>query len=125
MDEQNNVVDLNQAPQAPQGGDNIAIKIVALALGITAITGAWWGVASFIPLACGVVAIILGVKGRKAGGRLVPMATVGMILGIVGIVLSVIGLICGICVCAAGSIVENADYSQLQDALNDLTQSLN
>lgn len=124
MDEQNNVV-----TPAPQGNDGLAIKIVSLVLGVASISSIGWGLGAFVGLGCAIAALILGIKGRKQGGKLVPMATAGMICGIVGIVFSVIGIICGICTCALASAADeiskglsNIDDADVNAAINSLFQ---
>lgn len=135
MDEQNNVVTpVTPAAPAPQGNGGLAIKIVSLALGVT---GLVWSLTSFftscgaiasaafviyplITLAMCIVALVLGIKGRKQGGKLTGMATAGMICGIIGIVFSVLGFGCAICTCACASSVSTSDYQSAIDALSQL-----
>lgn len=67
-------------------------------------------VVSLIALACSIVAMIMGIKARKATaamtGKASGAATAGMILGIIGLALGIIGTICSICsacvLCTAG-----------------------
>ena len=53
----------------------------------------------FISVACGVLAIIFGLKGKKRAG--VKMATAGFITGIIGLCLEVVLLVIGIILGAA------------------------
>lgn len=83
-------------------------SIAALVLGIVAAVFCWFGWFSIVALALGIVAIVLGVKGRNecpVGYQGRGLATAGLILGIIGTVLSGISVACWICVVVtAGSV---------------------
>ena len=96
-------------------------SITGLVLGIVSAVIAWWGIyLSIVALVCGIVGIILAVKGKKMAkeaGAPTGLATAGLVLSIIGTVLAGIGFIsCGLCVlCAKG--VEDA----VTDAANNGT----
>ena len=93
---------------------NNGMSIAGLVLGIVACVFAW--LVPLIGVACGIVGIILSVKGKKASapGK-TGMAVAGLVLSIIGLSLSAVMWICAICVyCAADSvakeIVNNSYY---------------
>lgn len=82
-------------------------SIASLVLGIVAVVACWFGIGAFIALACSIVAIVLGAKGRKGtDGK--GMATAGLVLGIIAVVLSGIMSICWLCTFACVSAVVDA-----------------
>lgn len=84
-------------------------SVAALVLGIVATVLAWFYMINIAALICGVVGIILAVKGKKAAvaaGAPTGIATAGLVLSIIGTCLAGIGFFsCTLCVlCAAGSV---------------------
>ena len=92
------------------------LSTAALVLGIVSAVFAWFYGVSLVALVCGVVGIILAVKGRNAAiyaGAPTGMATAGLVLSIVGTVLAGIGFVaCTLCVglisSLANSVIMNA-----------------
>lgn len=74
--------------------------IASLVLGIISCAAVFFGYGVFVGLACGIVAIIIGVKARKECPS--GMATAGFVLGIIGTV--VCSLVFLSCACVFGSI---------------------
>ena len=87
-----------QPPQDPDQGKNISIA--ALVCGILGLVGGAIPVVQYFTFVLAIVGIVLGVKGRKAGGG--SMATAGMVLGIIGTVLTIVGVVCVVC---AGALI--------------------
>ena len=73
------------------------MAVASLILGILSIVLSWIPVAGWIIcLIMGVVAIVLGVLGRKKQPEKKGMAVAGMVMGIIGVVFSLIWVIaCG------------------------------
>ncbi len=108
------------APQQPNPGKGKSIA--ALVMGIISVALYWIPYFNIILLVLGILAIVMGVKGRNecpigsANGR--GLATAGLVLGIIGTVFAGIGVFTctlpAICACGAAS-------SSL-DALGDLAR---
>lgn len=96
--------------QQPTGKNPMAIA--SLVLGIVSCVFSFCGVwLALIGLVCGVVAIVLAVKGRKIVAKK-GMATAGLVLGIIGTVLCGLLFACGLCALAAvGSAVSSLESS--------------
>lgn len=71
------------------------MSIASLVIGCVSVALFWFSGLNLILLACGIVAIILGVKGRMksiaAYGRASGLATAGLVLGIIGTVFTGVG----------------------------------
>ena len=115
-----------QAPYGPQpqppfagGPPQNNLALASLILGIVAIVFCWAGYFAIVPLICGIVAVILGVKAQKempVGAPNRGMAIAGLVMGIVGAVLSLIFFACTlVAVCTVNSYV-----NEWNNALNDL-----
>jgi len=67
--------------------DGKGMSIAALVLGILSAIFAWWGLyIGIVSLVCGIVGIVLAVKGKKAAaaaGAPTGMATAGLVLAII------------------------------------------
>ena len=74
--------------------------IAGLVLGILSIVLCWVPTISILALPCGIVGIILSVKGRKIEVKK-SMATAGMVLSIIGLSIWAIVIVCALC---AGSL---------------------
>ena len=97
-----------QVPRNPHDGRGFSIA--SLVIGCCAVALCWTPIMNIILLACGIIAIIMGAKGRKmsimAYGKPSGLATAGLVLGIIGTVITGIGavscLACASCYsCAA------------------------
>ena len=71
--------------------NNNSLAVVALVLGIVSIITWLFPIAGYITT---IIAIILGVKGRKSEKR--GMATAGMVLGIIFLVITLLNSILGV-----------------------------
>jgi len=96
MNEQNNNV-----PKSTQN-EGKGQSIAALVLGIIGTVGGWFGYFGYAALACAILGIVFGVKGRQksiaAKGKASGLATAGFVLGIIGTVLAGIGVLaCTVC----------------------------
>lgn len=93
------------------------LSVAGLVLGIFAAVFAWWGTIAYAALVCGIVGIVLSVKGKKAAkaaGAPTGLATAGLVLAIIGTVLAGIGVVaCTLCAAAEG-----AAELALDEALN-------
>ncbi len=78
---------------------NNPMAIASLVLGIVSVALCWLGYWAILALACGVVGIILAVKGRKSNVQK-GLATAGLVLSIIGTALSGILFVCVICAAA-------------------------
>ena len=89
---------------------NSPYSIAGLVLGIVSIVFGCLSSTIFLGilgLVCGIVGIILAVRGRKEQPG--TMATAGLVVSIVGTCISgILFITCGICVCAAASAVGTA-----------------
>ena len=100
-----------------QVNDGKGMSIAALILGISGIVGSLLPVVCFFTTVCAVLALIFGIKGRKASteayGKASGMATVGLVFGIIGVAFAALGLICyTICLGAACAVANEAsNYS--------------
>lgn len=84
MDEENLTQDTNNTPVEEKKG----ISIASLVLGIVSLVLlCFW----YISLPCAIVAIVLGIIGRKKGGK--GMGTTGIVLGAIALVIVVVILI--------------------------------
>lgn len=84
MDEENLTQDTNNTPVE----ENKGLSIASLILGIVSLVlFCFW----YISLPCAIVAIILGIIGRKKGGK--GMGTAGIVLGAIALVIVVVILI--------------------------------
>ena len=105
-------------------------SIAGLVLGIVSAVIAWWGIyLSIVALVCGIVGIILAIKGKKMAkeaGAPTGIATAGLVLSIIGTVLAGIGFItCGLCaLCAKGVGDALNESGALNDSLNELKDAL-
>ena len=101
-------------------------SIAGLVLGIVSAVIAWWGIyLSIVALVCGIVGIILAIKGKKMAkeaGAPTGLATAGLVLSIIGTVLAGIGFIacgiCALCIKSAGDALN--DSGALTEALEKL-----
>lgn len=73
----------NNEKEASNASDKKGISIAAMVLGICSIIFAISSRSFLIPIACGILAIIFGVKGRD--GSSPKMAKSGFIMGIIGL----------------------------------------
>ena len=77
--------------------DGRAFSITALVIGCCSVALCWTPVMNIILLACGILAIIFGNKGRKmsimAYGKPSGIATAGFVLGIVGTAITGLGAV--------------------------------
>ena len=101
-------------------------SVAGLVLGIVSAVIAWWGIyLSIVALVCGIVGIILAIKGKKMAkeaGAPTGLATAGLVLSIIGTVLAGIGFVaCGLCALCFKSAV---DAAVDEGALNELTDAL-
>ena len=105
------------------------LSTIAMVLGIVSVVFAWLGWLTLLGLVCGIVAIVLAVKGKKASveaGEPTGMATAGLVLGIIGVVLSGIMVICIVACGSLSCAVLNATDvdpeigSDVQDFFNSL-----
>lgn len=99
------------------------LSIAGLVLGIVATVLAWFYMVNIIALVCGVVGIILAVKGKKAtpAGAPTGIATAGLVLSIIGTVLAGIGFFtCTVCVACTTS-AAGTSVSELADLANQLS----
>lgn len=73
-------------------------SIAALVLGIIGLIGGWFPYVGYFTLACSILGIIFGVKGRKMSvavhGKASGLATAGLVLGIVGTAICALGVLC-------------------------------
>lgn len=97
--------------------DGRGFSIASLVIGCCATALCWTPVLNMILLACGVIAIIMGAKGRKksimAYGKPSGLATAGLVLGIIGTVITGVGAVsCLACIgcasCASCAAFETA-----------------
>lgn len=79
-----------------QQNNKKGLSITSMILGIVSIV---WSFNFLISVACGVLAIIFGLKGKKMGGK--GMAKAGFITGIIGLSLQVIMFLVGVMLGAA------------------------
>jgi hypothetical protein len=82
----------NQAPQSNNNG----LSVAALICGIVGLVGGWIPVVRYFTLVSAIVAIILGVMGRKKAAQLgqsTKLATAGMVLGIISVGITVLAII--------------------------------
>ncbi len=106
------------------------MSIAGLVLGIIACVFAWFGYGAIFALVCGIVGIVLSVKGRKAAiqmGEPSGLGTAGMVLSIIGIVLSGIGFACTMCALAAVGVAGNLAStlaSELASTASDMASNL-
>ena len=84
MDEENLTQDNNTTPVEEKKGFSIASLILGI---VSLVLFCFW----YISLPCSIVAIVLGVIGRKKGGK--GMGTAGIVLGSIALVLVVVILI--------------------------------
>lgn len=84
MDEENLTQDNNTTPVEEKKGFSIASLILGI---VSLVLFCFW----YISLPCSIVAIVLGVIGRKKGGK--GMGTAGIVLGAIALVLVVVILI--------------------------------
>ena len=73
------------------GKNNNSLAVVALVLGIVSIITWLFPIAGYITT---IIAIVLGVKGRKSEKR--GMATAGMVLGIIFLIITLLNSIIGV-----------------------------
>ena len=87
--------------------DGHGLSVTALVLGIVSAILAWFYLVNIAALVCGIVGIILAVKGKKCAvkaGAQTGIATAGLVLSIIGTCLAGIGFVsCTLCVAAAGA----------------------
>ncbi len=79
-------------------------SVAGLVLGIISAVFGWFGVIGYVALVCGIIGIILAVKGKKlavAAGAPTGLATAGLVLSIIGTCLAGIGVL-ACTICAAG-----------------------
>lgn len=79
-----------------QQNNKKGLSITSMILGIVSIV---WSFNFLISVACGVLAIIFGLKGKKMGGK--GMAKAGFITGIIGLSLQAIMFLVGVMLGAA------------------------
>lgn len=79
-----------------QQNNKKGLSITSMILGIVSIV---WSFNFLISVACGVLAIIFGLKGKKMGGK--GMAKAGFITGIIGLSLQAIIFLVGVMLGAA------------------------
>ncbi|MGN0171880.1 MAG: DUF4190 domain-containing protein [Acutalibacteraceae bacterium] len=113
---------------------NKNVSIAALVCGLVSVVlsllSGFVGLWVWVGVALGIVAIVMGVKGRKKVDEndTTGMATAGLVLGIIGVVLCAITGICAICaactVAAVGNALGGADLDELQSALGQLENEL-
>ncbi len=106
-------------PRQPRNpNDGRGFSITALVLGCCGVVFCWVGILNIIILACGILGIIFGVKGRQksimAYGRPSGLATAGFILGIIGTSICALGVLsylsCVACYsCAACEVANTID----------------
>ncbi len=87
--------------------DGRGLSIAALVLGICGVVLFWLPVFNLIVLACAVLGIIFGLKGRKksidAYGKASGLATAGLVLGIIGASICGLGVLtCTVCTSCTG-----------------------
>ncbi len=113
---------LENQPNVPQGSSGKGFCIASLVLGISAAILAWFYLVNIAALVLGITGIVLASVGKKkavAVGASAGMGTAGLVLSIIGTVLAGIGFFsCTLCVlCASGC--AGATYDGLKD-LEDL-----
>ena len=83
------------------------MAVAALVLGILSLVFMFIPIIGVIAIPMSIVAIILGVLGKKsleAQGKTVGIATAGMVTGIIALIISIIfTLICGACAAACAA----------------------
>lgn len=108
----NNESEVNQTNNTTSGTDKKGFAIAALVLGIIAIVlSCIW----YVAIPCGIIAIVLGVLGRKSSKK--GMSTAGIVTGVIGMILCLI-LYLGV-VFLGLSIYNNA-----KDSAGDVTDQL-
>lgn len=135
----NEAPNMNQAPVAPGPGpgDNkartgmilgivsIVLSIVADCLALAPIVGL---ILSVIALACGIVGIVMAVKGGNmnaaAGLPKGGMSTAGIVCGIIGVVFSGIAVACTGCWACAVCTVKNAGEAAVKQWAAEISRSL-
>ena len=72
------------------------MSVASLVIGCISVAFFWVSYFNIVLLACGIIAIVLGAKGRvksiEAYGRPSGLATAGLVLGIIGTVFAGIGV---------------------------------
>lgn len=100
-------------------------SVAGLVLGIVSAFFAFFAYINIGALVCGIVGIILAIKGKKMAkeaGAPTGLATAGLVLSIIGTVLAGIGFVtCTLCIMCAKSAV---DAAVDEGALNELTDAL-
>ncbi|MDR1668522.1 MAG: DUF4190 domain-containing protein [Oscillospiraceae bacterium] len=85
------------------------MAVASLVLGIISLVFMFIPGVSFVGIAAGVVAVILGalaMKQLKAAGQPTGMATAGLVMGIVGLAIAtIVTIVCGAAICAAGNVI--------------------
>ncbi len=116
MNPQDNQQQFVQQPMPQKPSDGHGFSIASLVVGICSVLFFWVGGLNIVLLACGIVAIILGNKGRQmsiaVNGKASGLATAGFVLGIIGTVFAGIGVVsCLACVgcasCAEAAMMES------------------
>lgn len=83
------------------------LSIAGLVLGIISAVLAWFYLVNIAALVCGIIGIILALKGKKlavASGNPTGLATAGLVLSIIGTCLGGVGFVsCTLCVACASS----------------------
>ena len=102
-------------PRNPQDGR--AFSITALVIGCISVALCWAPIMNIILLACGILAIIFGNKGRKmsimAYGKPSGIATAGFILGILGTAIVGLGAVSCVACYACASCASCGSASML------------
>jgi len=101
--------------------DGCGFSITALVLGCCGIVFCWAAGLNFVLLACDILGIIFGVKGRKkstlAYGKPSGLATAGFVLGIIGTAICALGVLscvaCASCDACYGCAMASAFESML------------
>ena len=89
---------------APGSYPGKGMSIAAMVLGIIAIAGSWIPVVNWASIVFAVVALVLGIIGRKKAkevGAPLGMATAGVVLAIISLVGSILITACIVCLGAA------------------------
>jgi len=109
-------------PRQPRNpNDGCGFSITALVLGCCGIVFCWAAGLNFVLLACDILGIIFGVKGRKkstlAYGKPSGLATAGFVLGIIGTAICALGVLscvaCASCDACYGCAMASAFESML------------
>jgi len=86
----------NSAP-APGSYPGKGMSVAAMVLGIIAMVIGWIPGVGWLGLPCAIVALILGIIGRKKAkevGAPTGMATAGVVLGIISLAVTTLAIIC-------------------------------